>query len=83
MPQQYERARRGLQVERDVPLIGIFVPPGNPDVVEYFVDEEAVDEPVSPASVEIALSLLGAWQDIDCADALDELDRIRQPGTHR
>jgi len=77
MPTQYERAGRGFQAERDLPLIGIFVSHGNLDVVEYFVDEDAVDEAVSPASVELALSFLGAWQDIDCADALDELDRIR------
>ena len=44
---------------------------------EYFTDEEAVEAALPAAGVQNALSLLGAWDDIDSDDALEQLDRIR------
>lgn len=43
------------------------------------LDADEVEAETSPpaASAEHALRLLGAWQDIDADDALEQLDRIR------
>ena len=68
---------RGFEVRRDQPLIGIPTLKGNEEVIQYFTDEEGAEASTTPASVQRALSLLGAWKDIDSEDALEELDRIR------
>lgn len=66
-----------LVVRRDRPLIGVLTEEGGHTVVHYFTDEEAADAATPPASIQRALSLLGAWSDLDWEQALDELDRIR------
>ena len=53
------------------------VPDGDGEVVHYFADETEADEALSPSSIAQAVSLAGAWKDIDSSDALDELDRLR------
>lgn len=68
---------RGFEVQRDRPLIGIPTREDDRESVCYFTDDEEAEAATPPASVQRALSLLGAWSDIDSGDALDELDRIR------
>ena len=66
-----------LSVREDQPLIGVITRENGKDVTRYFTDDEAADAATAPASVQRALSLLGAWSDLDWDEALDELDRIR------
>jgi hypothetical protein len=66
-----------LLVHDDQPLIGVIVRENGRDVTRYFTNEEEADAAVPSASVQRALSLLGAWRDMDWETALDELDHIR------
>ena len=67
---------RYLVAERDQPLIAIPVDEDGRELTYDFVDEEAVDE-VLPSSVQDALSLAGAWSDLNWDEMIDALDRIR------
>ncbi len=66
-----------FEVKGDQLLIGIPIQKDGEEVIQYFTDEEEADAASTPANVPRALSLMGAWKDIDSEDALDELDRIR------
>jgi hypothetical protein len=64
------------------PLIGIPKVEGTEEVVRYFTSDEEADRARASdrASIERALSLAGAWQELDAEDGpdpLDELDRMR------
>jgi hypothetical protein len=72
-----EAQQRGLLVRADEPLIGIPAPDGDGELVHYFTDEEDLDTTLDQLSIQRALSLAGAWADMDWATALDDLDRIR------
>ena len=65
-----------LVVEHDRPLIAIPVEENGREVTYYFVDD-AVADAVLPRSVEDALSLAGAWSDLDWDETAAALDRIR------
>jgi hypothetical protein len=69
--------RHTFVVRADQPLIGIIVADGDEESVRYFTDEAAADAAATPAGVQRALSLLGAWEDLDWEEAEAELDRIR------
>jgi len=77
MPEPESEQNQSLEVRRDQPLIGVVVADGDEEVVRYFTDEAGVDAAATPASVQRALSLLGAWSDLDWEEAEAELDRIR------
>jgi hypothetical protein len=72
-----ESEPRSLTARADQPLIAIPVDEDGREMVRYFIDEEAADEALGDTGVQQALSLAGAWKDIDTPDALDILDRIR------
>jgi hypothetical protein len=61
----------------DQPLIGILVREDGRDVVRYFADEDEADAYSTPASVQRALDLAGAWADLDWDEMEAALDRIR------
>jgi hypothetical protein len=46
-------------------------------VVRYFASDEEADAAFGPDSVAEALSLMGAWSDLDWDETVEELDRIR------
>jgi hypothetical protein len=76
----------GLTTRGRQPLIGIPSVEGTEEVVRYFTSDEEADRARSAdqASIERALSLAGAWQELDAEDGpdpLDELDRIRHQST--
>ena len=69
---------QSLVARLDQPLIGIPFEEDGRDMVRYFTDEADLEAASTPASVQRALSLLGAWQDLgDWAEVERELDRIR------
>lgn len=66
-----------LTTGSDQPLISIVAQEDGREVVRYFTDEGTVDAETSPASVQRALDLAGAWSDMDWDEMEAALDRIR------
>jgi len=67
----------GLLVQSNQPLIGIPFEENGQEVVRYFTDEEAADAAVSQSATQAALSVIGAWSDLDWDGMVEALDRIR------
>jgi hypothetical protein len=61
----------------DRPLMGVIVQEGDEELVCYFTDEQDTDQAARQSRIQKALSLAGAWADLDWVDALDDLERIR------
>ena len=59
------------------PLIGIFFEEDGREVVRYFASEEEAERALSEESTSDALSLIGAWKDLDWDKMEKALDRIR------
>ncbi len=66
-----------LLVRPDQPLIGVLVQEEGREVVRYFTEEHAADAALPQHAIQDALSLAGAWSDLDWEEAEAELDRIR------
>lgn len=64
-------------VEDDHPLIGVFVHENGKDATRYFSDEKAADAAAAASSLDAALSVIGAWSDLDWDEMESALDRIR------
>jgi hypothetical protein len=47
----------------------------------YFTDEKAADAAVSQSATQDALSVIGAWSDLDWDETVAALDRIRHEST--
>ena len=79
MPDAPSPLRDGLTTRGRQPLIGIPVDDGTEEVVRYFTSEEEADEALSrdQSNVQLALSAIGSWSDLDFDEMLDALDRIR------
>jgi hypothetical protein len=71
----------GLQNHTQSPLIGIIVEEKGKEVVRYFTDEKDADAAVSRGATQDALSVIGAWSDLDFDETLNALDRIRHEST--
>lgn len=63
------------------PLIGIPFQENGKEIIRYFSEEEVADKAVSEDATQKALSLAGAWSDLDWEDMAKELDRIRHEST--
>jgi hypothetical protein len=74
---EVQSSSQSFSARCDQPLIGVIVPEGDGEIVRYFTDEAEADEALSQSGIVQALSLPGAWKDIDSIEALDELDRLR------
>ena len=64
-------------IEDDKPLVGVIVKGGGRDMVRYVIAKEEPDGSQDRSGIEAALSLIGAWTDLDWEEAEAELDRIR------
>jgi len=67
----------GLLVRSDQPLIGVSLQEDDQEVVRYFADKSQADAALPHDAIQQALSLAGAWSDLDWEEAEAELDRIR------
>jgi hypothetical protein len=67
----------GLRVGDDQTLIGIPSRENGCDVVRYFAREADAGAALSDAAVQDALSLAGAWNDLNWGETIAALDRIR------
>ena len=66
-----------LLVQDNQPLIGIPFEENGHEVVRYFTDEQAADAAVAYSTTQAALSVIGAWSDLDWEEMVETLDRIR------
>jgi hypothetical protein len=66
-----------IQNHTHSPLIGIIVEEKGEEIVRYFTDEKAADAAVSQQTTQDALSVIGAWSDLDWDETVAALDRIR------
>jgi hypothetical protein len=73
--------RPRMTVPADQPLIGVIRHRNGQEVVEYFTDEADLDASRSADGVQAALSVIGAWSELDIDETLDALDRIRHEST--
>jgi hypothetical protein len=72
---------RGFVVEHDQALIAIPIEENGREAVRYLVEEEPVSTTTLPNTVQDALSLAGAWSDLDWDATVEALDRIRHEST--
>src|SRR5919198_5002420 len=75
-----ERRHQGvpsLLVQGNQPLIGIPFEEQGQEGVRYFTDEKAADAAVPHSTTQAALSVIGAWSDMDWDEMVEALDRIR------
>lgn len=66
-----------LVVERDQPVVATPLIEDGREVVRYAVETETTTPSPLPDSVQNALSLAGAWDDLDWNETVEALDRIR------
>ncbi len=68
---------QSLVIENDQPLIAIPLEEDGRETVRYFVEEEPPQSTTLPDTVRDALSLAGAWSDLNWDETVEALDRIR------
>ena len=68
---------QSLVVAGDQPLIAIPLEEDGREVVCYFVEADPTPTSALPDTVQDALSLAGAWSDLDWEATVEALDRIR------
>ncbi len=66
-----------LEAEMDQPLIAILFEKDGRQVVRYFTSEEEADAATADDGIQLALSAIGAWSDLDWDEMEAALDRIR------
>ena len=71
---------RFLIVRSNEELVAIPMDVDGEGVTCYFVADTEADAGPSDTSLERALSLAGAWSDLDWDEMAEELDRIRHAG---
>ena len=64
-------------VRGDQPLVGVVIHEGDQEMVRYSTEDGDGNQAADQAGIERALSLAGAWADLDWEEAEAELDRIR------
>ena len=76
MPQDFDE-QHSLTARLDQPLIGVLFEENGQLLVRYFTDRRAAAAARSEQALQRALSVIGAWSDLDWDEAVAELDRIR------
>lgn len=71
-----ERSQPSIKASSNQPLVGLFVGDDG-DAVRYFVDDAQVPSPSPSPGAQEALSVIGAWSDMNWDELAYSLDRIR------
>ena len=66
-----------LVVEHGQPVVAIPLIENGREVIHFAVETETTVGTTLPESVQDALSLAGAWSDLDWEETIEALDRIR------
>jgi hypothetical protein len=77
MAQPETQPPSSLIVGAEQPLIGVFERKNGREVVRYFVEDETADAATASSATQAALSVIGAWSDLDWDETLAALDHIR------
>src|SRR4051812_15183104 len=67
----------GLTVRKKQLVFALPVDNDDREEMRYFTEETDLDASVGDDGVREALSVIGAWSDLDWDEAVEELDRIR------
>jgi hypothetical protein len=71
-----ERTHASISAPSTQPLVGIFRDDDS-DVVQYFAEEPQAPSATPSRGAQDALSVIGAWSDMDWDELAESLDRIR------
>ncbi len=71
-----ERTRSSISAPSTQPLVGVFTDDDS-DVVQYFAEEPQAPPTTPSRGAQDALSVIGAWSDMDWDELAESLDRIR------
>ena len=77
MAERRHQQAPSLLVRSNQPLIGIPFEENGQEVVRYWTSEEAADAAVPQSATQAALSVIGAWSDLDWDETVEALDQIR------
>ena len=67
----------GLTTRRERPLFGVPMD-DDQESIRYFTDDAEADAVLADRGVQQALSVAGAWSDLDWDEAVEVLERIRR-----
>jgi hypothetical protein len=67
----------GMTVRDGDPLIGLLLRENGHEVTRYFTSEAAADAATTPDDDRAALAVIGAFNDLDVDDMMDDLARMR------
>jgi hypothetical protein len=67
----------GLTVHRGQALVGVLIEEDGREIVRYFAGDLPAEPQETDRVITAALSLAGAWSDLDWQEMADALDRIR------
>jgi len=71
-----KNTQSGFTITQNQPLIGILFEENGQEVIRYFSEETQADQAVSEDATQVALSLAGAWSDLNWENMERELHRI-------
>jgi hypothetical protein len=77
MASRRSQGASSLAVRNDEPLIGVIFEEDGVEVIRYFANNEDARSALPSGTKRDALSLAGAWRDLDWETMADALDRIR------
>jgi hypothetical protein len=77
MTERRHQGEPSLLIQGNQPLIGIPFEENGHEGVRYFTDEKAADAAVPHSTTQAALSVIGAWSDMDWEEMVEALDRMR------
>lgn len=73
--------KRSQAPPNDQPLIGSSTPEGNHTAMLFVTDQRTAAAERAQRRIQAALSVIGAFADLDYDEAMDALDRIRHEST--
>lgn len=70
------RGERSIEVDGRRPLIGVFIADDSDDV-QYAVEGPSFESPAPSSGARAALTVIGAWSDMNWDELADSLEGIR------
>lgn len=77
MAERNDNRMSSILVRADQALIGVISEKRGHEIVRYFTEEKAADASISKNATKAALSVIGAWSDLNWEQIEAALDHIR------